>query len=235
MTRRTVRKPRKGVGDNIRKPQRGLCGDNQRQATERWLDKPGVREAQREKARLRSARNRALKKALGLHISSDRTASRDRATSASPKHSLSDFNNASLHKHTPYEESPATSLTTRLQSTDLPSLPTLTALQVKVNEWQVKWGPETAWGKYFDSALQHSRKKGWESTDHFFHECEQHALKGRAILRSVREHVQMPHTSDREMIGDQLLQVYDMLMMVLSEVRFFEVKLDSLCPCGAED
>ncbi|KAH7918000.1 hypothetical protein BV22DRAFT_1134936 [Leucogyrophana mollusca] len=226
------------TGQTTRK---GVGGHKQRQATERWLAKPGVRQAQLEKARLRSARNRELKRAAGLTISDGHRTSRGRAVSASSEmaYSASDVNDAAFLASvpkTPLNEEPSLTFPPPcFQSDDLPSLPTLAALRVQVNEWQVKWGSETAWGKRFDAALQRSREGGWRATDEFYNGCEQHALRGRAILARIREILQTLSRGAREDIADQLLQVYDISTLVLSEVRFFEVKLDSLCACCIEE
>ncbi|KAI5982468.1 hypothetical protein EDD15DRAFT_2377761 [Pisolithus albus] len=164
----------------------------QRLATTRWLSKPGVLEAQREKARLRAARNRERKraKALAGDVLSDGTVNRvpDQCDVYSDTESVSTF----------------------LHSSAASPTPTLPHLRLSIDAWKSDWGPESAWLKKFDESLRKAREKGLASMDRFFKDTARGTQRGRQL--------------------DTFLQIFDLLEVVLAEVKFFEVKLDEYAP-----
>ncbi|KAH7903763.1 hypothetical protein BJ138DRAFT_1120072 [Hygrophoropsis aurantiaca] len=210
------------------------AGDRQRRATLRWLEKPGVKEAQRVKARDRAARNRALQKAVMKSL-----------TSTSPSHSNSQDNSTNFQSPFPdgtsdvdgsrqtHSQSPKPPTTARHSAPMIPPddfLGTLPSLRMEVREWQVDWGPGSAWSRNFDEDVRCVQEEGSHSTSQFFTNCENHIRRGRAILRGLRSLVQKPTGGSRSNITDCFIQVYDLSMEVLSELRFFELKLEEYAP-----
>ncbi|KAG2058446.1 hypothetical protein BDR06DRAFT_875837, partial [Suillus hirtellus] len=65
--------------------------------------------------------------------------------------------------------------------------------------------------------------------DDFFSLCETHVQAGRNILGDLRNLV-LAYCRSRRAQKDRFLQLYEMLEVVLSEVRFFEIKLDEYAP-----
>ncbi|KAH7905912.1 hypothetical protein BJ138DRAFT_1105592 [Hygrophoropsis aurantiaca] len=208
--------------------------DQQRRATLRWLEQPGVKEAQRKKARERTARNRARMKAV-----------MDTLTSASVSDSLSRQHNdndtqSPLPDNVTKVGSSSQSRSESPESSTCPSAPallpddfeflTLPTLRMEVREWQVGWGPESAWEKNFSDDLRGVQEEGAHATDQFLKNCKYHVRKGRMILGWLRSLVQNSKGGSRCNITDRFLQVYDLSVEVLSELKFFEVKLDEYAP-----
>ncbi|KAH7923677.1 hypothetical protein BV22DRAFT_1130495 [Leucogyrophana mollusca] len=187
----------------------------QREATERWLAKPGVLEDQREKAQVRSANNRRKQRLL--------------ATSEAPPLVDDDLDRSSPGAM-PTENS-ATSLSSlSIISEDAGPPPTLPSLRLRIDEWRMEWGPEGAWSKVFYECLQRARDHSTRATNKFFVDCEEHVCEGRRILSALRRIIHSPTRGGRTHVEDHYIQVYDISLAVVSELRFFEVKLDEYAP-----
>ncbi|KAH7904898.1 hypothetical protein BJ138DRAFT_1106432 [Hygrophoropsis aurantiaca] len=197
--------------------------NRQREATLRWLAKPGVSDAQREKAKERSARNRAQ---------SQRKANVERRTALQKSSRLSRPSNA-VRSHPPgdildLENDDMSSPDSQESSSDsstfppLPNIPlmTLPYLRSEVREWQIGWGPETLWGKLFSDDVRC---------------CEHHVKRGRILLGHLRSFIQSPRNQKQPDIIDQFIQAYDLSMELLSELRFFELKLDEYAPAVSSE
>ncbi|KAG2122393.1 hypothetical protein BD769DRAFT_1316860, partial [Suillus cothurnatus] len=65
--------------------------------------------------------------------------------------------------------------------------------------------------------------------DDFFSLCNTHAQAGQEILYDLR-YLANANCRCRRVRRDRFIQLYDMLEMVLPEVKFFEVKLDEYAP-----
>lgn len=65
--------------------------------------------------------------------------------------------------------------------------------------------------------------------DTFFNICEDHVQTGREILSDLRK-ISVGYCRNGRVKKDKFIQIYDMLTIVLSEVKFFEVKLDEYAP-----
>ena len=112
----------------------------------------------------------------------------------------------------------------------LPS--TLPELCVAIHDWQMEWEPEADWDRNFNLALRQAREKSWGSADWFFRECEAHAHMGRRFIHALRQLVQeLCHgRGSRDKLCDNFLQAFDLLIAVVSKVKFFEVKLHKYVP-----
>ncbi|KAI5991404.1 hypothetical protein EDD15DRAFT_2132219, partial [Pisolithus albus] len=99
-----------------------------------------------------------------------------------------------------------------------------------INEWRSDWGLEGEWLKRFNESLCKARKKGLASTDHFFKECEIHAREGHRFLHLLRWLTSTTRSTQWGCQRDTYLQIFDLLEVVLAEVKFFEVKLDEYAP-----
>ncbi|KAI6006891.1 hypothetical protein EDD15DRAFT_2357936 [Pisolithus albus] len=172
-----------------------------------------VLEAQREKARLCAARNRERKKAECLAGVSSRTVGA--IEGASDQCDLDDD---------------AEPIMSSLHSSTAGPIPTLPELQLSVDEWKSDWGPESVWLKKFDESLRNAQEKGLASIDRFFTECEVHVREGRRILHLLRQVASTTRSIQRGRQLDTYLQIFDLLEVVLSEVKFFEIKLDEYAP-----
>ena len=109
---------------------------------------------------------------------------------------------------------------------------TLPELRVAIHEWQMEWEPKADWDHNFNLALCQAREKSWSSADRFFRECETHAHMGRCFIRALRQLVhELCHSrGSRDKLCDTFLQIFDLLVAVVSEVKFFEVKLHKFAP-----
>ncbi|KAI6150233.1 hypothetical protein EDD17DRAFT_1513586 [Pisolithus thermaeus] len=91
-----------------------------------------------------------------------------------------------------------------LDQCNLGPVPTLLELWLSVDEWKSDWGPESVWLKKFDESLH----KAWE----------------KGLFASTMHSMQWGHQLDT------YLQIFDLLEVVLSEAKFFEIKLDKYAP-----
>ena len=107
---------------------------------------------------------------------------------------------------------------------------TLPSLRLRVEEWHMEWGPETDWSYRFNEALSQSREQGQAAVDKFFTDCERHAREGRQLIQSLRSTARWGILGHKEHVRDSFLQIYDLLSMVLSEVKFLETKLEEYAP-----
>ncbi|KAG1843318.1 hypothetical protein F4604DRAFT_1596882 [Suillus subluteus] len=106
--------------------------------------------------------------------------------------------------------------------------PTLQTLEILVGKWQKDWGSEsTMWNEVFDTELACLRAKGEWATAIFFDEVAQWATDGRTLLESIQDvmHTHCPYC--REHLKYDSILLYDLLVSIISEVKFFEVKLDA--------
>ncbi|KAI5992522.1 hypothetical protein EDD15DRAFT_2197093 [Pisolithus albus] len=198
--------------------------DKQRAATERWLSKPGykvysvprlifltpvfrVRDEQREKARLRAARNRTRKRTL----SNEATTCDSTSTTAD---GTSPDNEPESYLHP-------------LAYSDLPPLEKVRQL---IADWHSEWGAESTWPKKFHEELKHAQGRGRLTSEAFFSECEAHVEDGRRLLCLLRSIMRKGFRGTGYKVVDSYEQVFDLLTSLLTELRFFEVKLDEYAP-----
>ncbi|KAG1885848.1 uncharacterized protein F5891DRAFT_1201574 [Suillus fuscotomentosus] len=225
----------------------------QRMATQRWLAKPGVRDSQNAKACVRTARNRANLKKKGIQshvdspfddegmaaIGSPPSDGEDIvAIGSPPSHngygqfnhddSVLSMDNDPSDSHDQFDHDDSI----LSMDNDLPcscDVPTLQALEILVGQWQKDWGSEsTMWNEVFDTELACSRAKGEWATTLFFDQVAQRAMDGRMLLESIRDVVHTHCSYCRERLKYDAILLYDLLVLVLSEVKFFEVKLDTV-------
>ncbi|KAG1729475.1 hypothetical protein EDD22DRAFT_853130 [Suillus occidentalis] len=185
----------------------------QRVATERWLAKPGVRDGQNAKARARMAPRIEQKPSIRLEA----------PLAISPT-----VDSPNSHSVTP--EANNNSILT-MQDSDLLSCscdsPTLQSLEIMVNLWKKDWECEDKWNELYGELLSHARRKGGYWTTIFFEDCSIHASEGRALLESIREvvHTNCPYC--RERLKYDTVILYDLLICVISEIKFFEIKVEN--------
>ncbi|KIK13519.1 hypothetical protein PISMIDRAFT_17939 [Pisolithus microcarpus 441] len=122
------------------------------------------------------------------------------------------------------------SISSLLHSSTAGPTPTLPELRLSIDEWRSDWGPEGGWLMRFDESLRKAREKGLASTDRFFKECEIHAREGHRLLRLLRRLTSTTRSTQWGRQRDTYLQIFDLLEVVLAEVKFFEVKLDEYAP-----
>ena len=104
------------------------------------------------------------------------------------------------------------------------------SLRLQVVNWQAGWGLKNLWEREFSMDLHVAQEDGQAAVDKFFETCEHHAKAGRQILRDLRDVALDSHISSTTEVRDMFLQIYDMILAVASEVKFFEVKLDEFAP-----
>ncbi|KAG2752142.1 hypothetical protein P692DRAFT_20725420, partial [Suillus brevipes Sb2] len=104
--------------------------------------------------------------------------------------------------------------------------PTLQTVENLVGLWRKEWGSECMWNATFDGLLECARVKGKDATTIFFEECGRHIAEGRCLLESVHEVVHTLCVCCRERLKGDTVLLYDLLICIMSQVTFFEVKLD---------
>ncbi|KAG1760640.1 hypothetical protein EDD22DRAFT_848374 [Suillus occidentalis] len=155
-----------------------------------------------EKARIRMAKIRAARKATGGDI----------LPSSDEQHDASSDDDA-----------------TYLPRTSNIKLQTIQDLQVSICGWQYDWGPANIWEKTFNEKLRLAQDRGNCAVSRFFDQCEQHTSGGRALLADLKRIAYAPCSNGRQ-ARDRCIHLYDLVFDVLSEVKFFEVKLDEYAP-----
>ncbi|KAG2109483.1 hypothetical protein DEU56DRAFT_920364 [Suillus clintonianus] len=215
-------------------PSRGLSS-RQRTATQRWLSKPGVREAQNAKARARVAFNRARKKKKMIEdqtvapITSSVDNYEDLSWDANDDSTItSSVDNCEDLSWDTNDDSVLT------MDNDLPcpcDSQTLNSTERIVQRWRKEWlvwlVAEDTWREVYEEALAHARVEGESETDIFLDQCALHVLEGRKILEAIREIVHTSCPYCRERLKYDSILLYDLLVSVISEVKFMEVKLDN--------
>ncbi|KAL4066598.1 hypothetical protein J3A83DRAFT_4077345, partial [Scleroderma citrinum] len=98
---------------------------------------------------------------------------------------------------------------------------TLPELHIAIHDWHTEWKPKADWDLNFNLALHQAREKRWGSVDQFFNECETHACIGCCLICGLRQ---------LDKLCDTFLQIFDLLITVVSEVKFFKVKLHEYVP-----
>ncbi|KAG1871385.1 hypothetical protein F4604DRAFT_1926119 [Suillus subluteus] len=89
---------------------------------------------------------------------------------------------------------------------------TLQTIQTTAGHWRKNWESEDTWNVMYEEVLTHAQAEGEQETTRFLDECAKHAWDGREQLKY-----------------DTIL-LYDLLVSITSQVKFFEVKVDSFCP-----
>ncbi|KAG1784871.1 uncharacterized protein HD556DRAFT_1451323 [Suillus plorans] len=225
----------------------------QRLATECWLAKPGIRDSQNAKARLRVARNRAKKLQMQPsaeqnpcipgtgsppldcdNISHDsrsdceddqsydfpyNTEQQPVAAIASPP-----LNNFSYDAETSFDDfSYEGNDSVLTMDNDLPcscDVPTLQTIENTVRQWQKEWESESAWNEAFDDELGRARIEGEHATTTFLDECAQHIIDGKELLESIHDVVRTHCPYCREQLKYDGILLYDLLVCVVSQVKF---------------
>ena len=104
---------------------------------------------------------------------------------------------------------------------------TLEVIETTVKHWQKEWAPEETWNEVYHESLTCALLKGERETTVFLDKCGTHAGVGRAILDDIREVVHTSCPCCRERLKYDMILLYDLLVCVTSEVKFFEVKVDN--------
>ncbi|KIM58059.1 hypothetical protein SCLCIDRAFT_121331 [Scleroderma citrinum Foug A] len=114
-----------------------------------------------------------------------------------------------------------------LVDTELPSLEKVRQL---IAVWQSEWGAESTWPKKFHEQLKHAQGSGQRATDSFFSQCADHIEEGRQLLWLLRSITRKGFRGEGCKVLDLYEQVFDLLTSLLTEIWFFEVKLDEYAP-----
>jgi len=109
-------------------------------------------------------------------------------------------------------------------------LPSLEKVRQPIAVWQSEWGAESTWPKRFHEELKHAQGSGWCATDAFFSQCAEHVKEGRQLVWILRSITRKGFRGMRYKVSDLYEQVFDLLTSLLTELRFFEVKLDEYAP-----
>ncbi|KAG0694182.1 hypothetical protein DFH29DRAFT_815614 [Suillus ampliporus] len=101
-------------------------------------------------------------------------------------------------------------------------------MRLLIGQWQYCWGPNNLWEKTFNEKLWSVQDRGSGSVNDFFSQCEAHTTDGQQLLNELKCIAYSP--CNGRLARDKCIQLHDLLSVVLSEVRFFEVKLDEYAP-----
>lgn len=107
---------------------------------------------------------------------------------------------------------------------------TLQTIQTMVGHWGKDWELEDTWNVTYEEVLAHAQANGEQETTRFLDDCAKHALEGRTLLDSIRDLVYTNCLCCREQLKYDTMLLHDLLVSITSQVKFFEVKVDSFCP-----
>ncbi|KAI5994768.1 hypothetical protein EDD15DRAFT_2165721, partial [Pisolithus albus] len=99
-----------------------------------------------------------------------------------------------------------------------------------IADWKSEWGVESTWPKKFHEQLRRAQGDGRLVTDSFFSQCEVHVEEGRQLIWLLRSITRKGFRGAGYKVTDSYEQVFDLLTSILTELRFFEVKLDDYAP-----
>lgn len=90
------------------------------------------------------------------------------------------------------------------------------------------WGPETRWPEVFEDDLGRAEAVGPRKREQLFRSLDLHCTQGREMLQELKEGGNMSRAvrSDADLVRDTFLQTFDFVNLILSEVKFVEVKID---------
>ncbi|KAI6143574.1 hypothetical protein BKA82DRAFT_4359364 [Pisolithus tinctorius] len=108
--------------------------------------------------------------------------------------------------------------------------PPLEKVRQLIADWQSEWGTESTWPKKFHDQLRHAQGRARLATDSFFSQCEAHVEEGRRLVWILRNIARKVSGVWGTGAADLYEQVFDLLTSLLTELRFFEVKLDDYAP-----
>jgi hypothetical protein len=91
--------------------------------------------------------------------------------------------------------------------------------------WKKEWPSEDMWNEAYEEALKQAQLKGERATVIFLDQCGLHAWEGRNFLDSIREIVHTSCPYCRERLKYDTVLLYDLLVSIVSEVKFFEAKV----------
>ncbi|KAG1724203.1 uncharacterized protein EDB91DRAFT_1062948 [Suillus paluster] len=101
-------------------------------------------------------------------------------------------------------------------------------MRLLIGQWQYCWGPNNLWEKMFNEKLRSAQDQGSGSVNDFFSQCKAHTTDGQQLLNELKHIAYSP--CNGRLARDKCIQLHDLLSVVLSEVRFFEVKFDEYAP-----
>ncbi|KAI6023055.1 hypothetical protein PISMIDRAFT_106056, partial [Pisolithus microcarpus 441] len=99
-----------------------------------------------------------------------------------------------------------------------------------IADWKSEWGAESTWPKKFHKQLKCAQREGWLTTDSFFSQCKVHVEEGRQLIWLLRSITCKGFRGVGYRVMDSYKQVFDLLTSLLTELHFFEVKLDDYAP-----
>ncbi|KIK26908.1 hypothetical protein PISMIDRAFT_94024, partial [Pisolithus microcarpus 441] len=109
-------------------------------------------------------------------------------------------------------------------------LPSLEKVRQLIADWKSEWGVESTWPKKFHKQLKRAQREGRLMTDLFFSQCKVHVEEGRQLIWLLRSITCKGFRGVGYRVTDSYEQVFDLLTSLLTELRFFEVKLDDYAP-----
>ena len=105
--------------------------------------------------------------------------------------------------------------------------PTLDLMQCTVEKWaRLPHGREGEWISHYDRALFDA----WETSSsgdvgHFYSDVGDHIMEGRDILQSIKDVVTTPCQRCRSGLKYDIGLLYDILVVLIPEIKFYEVVL----------
>ncbi|KAF7975666.1 hypothetical protein HWV62_8755 [Athelia sp. TMB] len=188
--------------------------ERQRRNTEKWMAKPGVKEAQNEKARIRSARNREKARAAATAAATiTATANGQSSPDDSDESEPLDFPSSSDERAEPDTSS----------SHNSNIIDNIRAARIDLANWSWSLGAESLWEQQFTRDMNGAQEDG--QLAEFLEEVQIHTEQGRQILRNLKFLGRVSPKSTPDDVADIFLQSYDLIVGTLSEVRFYEIKL----------
>ncbi|KAG1893161.1 uncharacterized protein F5891DRAFT_1196791 [Suillus fuscotomentosus] len=107
--------------------------------------------------------------------------------------------------------------------------PTLQTIQTMAGHWGKGWEWEDTWNVTYKEVLAHAQANGEQETTRFLDDSGKHALEGRMLLDDIRDLVYTNCPCCREQLKHDTILLHDLLVSITSQVKFFEVKVDSFC------
>lgn len=106
----------------------------------------------------------------------------------------------------------------------------LRRLRFKYHNWSYRnsWGAENRWAQAFTVEYGEAEERGQKALAELFRNLEDHNHQGRRLLEELKGggHLSKDARDDPDVVKDIFLQSFELLTIIVSEVRFIETKID---------
>ena len=106
-------------------------------------------------------------------------------------------------------------------------------LRLQYTNWTYNLGPRNLWETWFNAILDNATCESQVAVDEPLVELAEHAHQGRDILTEIKYAGSGRCNEEYGVLMDLFVQGFELVVGLMSEIKFFEVKLDKYAPATA--